>query len=82
MRKAFVTAAAIFALAGATALAQNASTPGANPAPANNPDQPATVANPPANTANAPGSAANPPANAPRATPPRTCPRTDRTSSR
>ena len=68
MRKAFVTAAAIFALVGATALAQNASTPGANPAPTNNPDQPATtMANPAANASNAPASAANPPANAPRA---------------
>ena len=67
MRTVFITAAAISALFGATALAQNASTPGANPAPANNPDQPATLANPPANTLNAPGNAANPPANAPRA---------------
>ena len=67
MRKVFITAAAISALAGATALAQNATAPGANPAPASPADQPATMANPPANTANAPDSAANPPANAPRA---------------
>jgi sporulation protein YlmC with PRC-barrel domain len=67
MRKAFVTAAAISALAGATALAQNASSLGANPAPASMANQPATTPNPPANTLNAPGSAANPPANAPEA---------------
>ncbi len=67
MRKVFITAAAISALAGATALAQNATAPGANPAPASPAVQPATMANPPADTANAPDSAANPPANAPRA---------------
>jgi sporulation protein YlmC with PRC-barrel domain len=52
MRKAFITAAAISALAGATALAA---------------DQLATMTSPPANTANTPGSATNPPADASRA---------------
>jgi sporulation protein YlmC with PRC-barrel domain len=65
MRKAFLTAVAVSALAGATALAQQTPSPGANPAPAPMADQPATVSNPPANTANAPGPLANPPANAP-----------------
>jgi sporulation protein YlmC with PRC-barrel domain len=67
MRKVFITAAALSALAGATALAQNTSTPGANPAPANSADHPATVTNPPADTLKAPGSVVNPPANAPQA---------------
>ncbi len=65
MRKAFLTAVAVSALAGATALAQQTPSPGANPAPAPMADQSATVSNPPANTANAPGPLANPPANAP-----------------
>jgi sporulation protein YlmC with PRC-barrel domain len=67
MRKAFVTIAAISVLAGATAVAQNAPPPGANPAPANTADQATPMAIPPANTMNPPGSAANPPANAPKA---------------
>ncbi len=66
MRKAFLTAVAISALAGATALAQNTS-PGANPAPAPTANEPPTAVNPPMNTTNAPGMAANPPANAPQA---------------
>ncbi len=65
MRKVFITAAAISALAGATALAQNAPPPGANPA--STADQPATKVNPPANAINAPSSAAIPPAHEPRA---------------
>ena len=67
MRKILIAAAALSAMAGATAFAQNAAAPGANPAPASGAGQPATVTNPPANTLNAPGSAANPPANAPEA---------------
>jgi sporulation protein YlmC with PRC-barrel domain len=66
MRKAFLTAVAISALAGATALAQDTS-PGANPGPAPAANEPPTAVNPPMNTTNAPGMAANPPANAPQA---------------
>ncbi len=66
MRKVLIAAAAISALAGASALAQNASAPGANPAPANSAAQSDTTSNAGANTLAAPG-AANPPANAPRA---------------
>ena len=52
MRKVMITAAALSALASATAFAQNTSTPGANPARATSADQSATMTNPPANTMN------------------------------
>ena len=66
-RKVVIAAAAISALAGASALAQNASAPGANPAPANSAAQSDTRSNAGANTVAAPGAAENPPANTPRA---------------
>ncbi len=67
MRKVFITAVALSALADATAFAQNTSVPGADPAPASDANKPAAVTNPPTNTLSALGSAANPPRNAPQA---------------
>jgi sporulation protein YlmC with PRC-barrel domain len=67
MRKVFITAVALSALAGASALAQNTPSPGANPAPAPTANEPAGRPNPLTNTTNAPGPAVNPPANAPQA---------------
>jgi sporulation protein YlmC with PRC-barrel domain len=49
MRKFLLAAVATASLAGATALAQNASSPGTNPAPANPANSPASAGNPPVN---------------------------------
>ena len=67
MRKVFITAVALSALAGASALGQTTPSPGANPAPAPMANEPAARPNPLTNTANAPGPAVNPPANTPQA---------------
>jgi sporulation protein YlmC with PRC-barrel domain len=68
MRKVFITAVALSALASASALGQNTPSPGANPAPAPTANEPAATPNPLTNSTNAPGPAVNPPANAPQAT--------------